>query len=217
MKHMIETVCHDNRLECLKNVGQHQIGEEMLLFNQKVGKIETINDIAHLYQLFMTEMKRDKNHQIKKFTRTSEEIFHDKIWSGCSDVGTALAPILRMNGIPTIYIQTAKIDWVKDLQNHNDGAYSHQGHIFLEIYLNDKWMLFDSTAGIIYPDYDYHNYSLPNQYYVFSKSLTGHEVGCTNLENNNKLMDDLFIHFDTNLYQNPNYKEIYLNNKNYQR
>lgn len=205
---MVETICHDSLLECLKNEGQHQVGEEIVKFSQKVGKIETIDDVGNLYRLFMSDMKRDTEHKIKKFTRTSEEIFCDKIWSGCSDVGTALAPILRINGILTVYVQSAKIDWVKELQKHNDGAYSHQGHIFLEIYLNDKWMLFDSTAGMIYPDYDYHNYSLPNQYYVFSKFLTGHEVGCTNLENNNKLMDYLFIQFDTNLYQEPHYNKI---------
>ena len=123
---MIETICHDHLLECLKNEGQHKVGEEMLKFSQKIGRIKTIDDVAHLYQLFMTNMKRDTENKVKKFTRTSEEIFRDKIWSGCSDVGTALAPILRMNGVPTIYVQAAKIDWVKDLQNHNDGAYSHQ-------------------------------------------------------------------------------------------
>ena len=209
---MIETICHDHLLECLKNEGQHKVGEEMLKFSKKIGRIKTIDDVAHLYQLFMTNMKRDTENKVKKFTRTSEEIFRDKIWSGCSDVGTALAPILRMNGVPTIYVQAAKIDWVKDLQNHNDGAYSHQGHIFLEIYLNSKWMLLDSTACIIYPDYDYHNDSLPNQYYVFSKSLTGHEVGCTNLKKNNQLMDDLFTQFDINLYQDPKYEKIELAN-----
>lgn len=207
---MIETICHENLSDCLKNEGQHQIGKETLIFSQKVGKIETIDDIAKLFNFFINNMNIDTEHKVKKFARTSEEIFRDKIWSGCSDIGTALAPILCINGIPTVYIQSAKIDWVKELQNHSNGAHLHQGHIFLEIYLNNKWMLFDSTAGIIYSNYDYHNYSLPNQYYVFSKSLTGHEVGCTNLENNNQLMDELFIDFDTNLYHEPNYDKIYL-------
>lgn len=56
----------------------------------------------------MCDMKRDTEHKIKKFTRTSEEIFCDKTWSGCSDVGTALAPILRINGIPQCMFKVQK-------------------------------------------------------------------------------------------------------------
>lgn len=46
---MVETICHDSLSECLKNEGQHQIGEEILKFSQKVGKIETIDDVGNLY------------------------------------------------------------------------------------------------------------------------------------------------------------------------
>lgn len=105
---MVETICHDSLLECLKNEGQHQVGEEIVKFSQKVGKIETIDDVGNLYRLFMSDMKRDTGHKIKKFTRTSEEIFCDKTWSGCSDVGTALAPILRINGIPQCMFKVQK-------------------------------------------------------------------------------------------------------------
>lgn len=35
---MIETICHDHLLECLKNEGQHKVGEEMLKFSKKLAE-----------------------------------------------------------------------------------------------------------------------------------------------------------------------------------
>ena len=192
----------------LKNDGQNKIGINLQKLIVAGGPLNDINDIARMWQYFMKKLKRDKDNKIKKFTRTSEEIVTSKIWSGCSDVGTVFATILRANNIPTIYLQGANIDWVNDLVLKNDKKNSVRGHIFLEIFLNDEWLLFDPTNGYIYPNYDFNNLSLPQKCYAFSKSLNGHEVGAINLDKNNEIMTNLFKKFDIKKYKNPNYKEI---------
>ena len=80
----------------------------------------------------MKEIHHDKKHIVEKFKRSSEEIFADKIYSGCSDIATSLATVLRLKGIPTIYVQAAKVDWVNELHKHLDTL--HQGYVFLELY-----------------------------------------------------------------------------------
>jgi len=203
---------YDDKKSLLINNGQNKIGPSMQLFINSVDKINGINDIKKAYQIFMTTFHHDKDNQVPKFSRTAEEIVSSKIWSGCSDVGTVFATLLRANNIPTVYVQTGNIDWIKELLNDTDKKNSIIGHIFLESYINNKWYLVDPTNGYIYYDYNYSNLSLPNGYYVFSKSLNGHEVGCDSLQNNSKVMFDHFKNFDLSKYQNPNYQVISLKN-----
>lgn len=208
MKNNIE---RSNLNNFLINEGQNEVGPCMIEFANSIGKIESINDFTIMWKKYMKEILRDKENKVPKFERTSEEIFKEKIWSGCSDVGTSFAPILRMKGIPTIYLQSASINWIKDLNENNKDARMVKGHIFLEIYLNNEWLLFDPTNGYIYLGYDYNNFSLPNSYYVFSKSLNGHELGHTTLKDNNEIMKKIFLNFDISSYNEPNYEKIDLN------
>jgi len=203
---------YDDKKSLLTNNGQNKIGPSMQEFINSVDKIYDINDIKRAYQIFMTTFHHDKDNQVPKFSRTVEEIVSSKIWSGCSDVGTVFATLLRANNIPTVYVQTGNIDWIKELLNDTDKKNFIIGHIFLESYINNKWYLVDPTNGYIYDDYNHSNLSLPNGYYAFSKSLNGHEVGCDSLQNNSKAMFDHFKNFDLSKYQNPNYQVISLKN-----
>lgn len=115
-----------------------------------------------------------------------------------------------MKNIPTVYIQAGKLEWIKKLQEDTEDARRVEGHIFLEINLNNKWYLFDPTNGYLFLDYDYHNLNLPKNYIAYAKSLNGHEVGNTSLEENNQIMKDYFMNYDIKTYQNPNLKEIKL-------
>jgi len=193
----------------LINQGQNEIGEHLQDLIISIGEIKNINDVARMWQYFKHNFQNTKeNHIDEKFSRTSEELAASKTWSGCSNVGTILAPILRANGIPTIYLQSAHIDWANDLVQNNDSKNSVRGHIFLEIFINNEWLLFDSTSGHIYLNYNYNNLSLPKNYFAYSKSLNGHEVGSIDFNGLKKVMIDLFRDFDLSKYQNPNYEVI---------
>lgn len=209
---MITTINRENLESLLVNDGQNKVGPAIKEFAQEFEKIESIDDIVNLYQVFRTNMKHDVDKIIPKFERTSEEIIASKVRSGCSDVGTALAPILRLKGIPTIYVQSAHIDWIKDFYEKNENATRVRGHIFLEIYLDNKWMLFDPTNGHLYPDYDYNNKYLPQGCIAFSKSLNGHELGFVSLKTNNDKMMEIYKGKELEDYIDPNYTDINLKN-----
>ena len=197
-----------NLNDFLINIGQNEIGSSLEKLIIEIGSISTLDDVARLWQYFITNFKQNNENKIEKFRRTSEEIATSKIWSGDSDAGTLLAPILRANGIPTVYLQSAKLDWIKDLLENNVLKTSVRGHIFLEIFIDDEWILFDSTDGYFYYNYDVNNYSLPDNYYAFSKSLNGHEIGCYSLANNNAIMMRKFENFNIDNYKSPNYEKI---------
>ncbi len=211
---MIETVDRNNLNSLLINNGQNKVGPNLKDFASKIDKITTIDDLVYLYKLFKSNIMQDTENKVLKFVRTSEEIFKDKLWSGCSDIGTALAPILRLKGIPTIYVQSAHINWIKDVKENNVKAKHIIGHIFLELYLNNNWILFDPTNGYLYQNYNFNNRCLPHGYYIFSKSLNGHEIGCNSLKNNNDIMKDFFLNNDIEEYEDPHCKEISLDNYN---
>ena len=207
----IKQLDRNNLEKYLINEGQHKLGENLQKLIIELGEIKDINDIARMHLHLMNNFKNTKeNHMDEKFNRTSEELVTTKTWSGCSNVGTIIAPILRANGIPTIYLQSARLDWVSDLIQNTDKKNSIRGHIFLEIFIDGEWLLFDSTSGHIYLNYDFNNLSLPKDYYAYSKSLTGHEVGSVDFKGLKDVMMDLFQNFDLTNYQSPNYEEISL-------
>ncbi len=216
-KPTLEQICNIDRSDINKfknNPSQNKVGPALLELSNKVGKIETKEDIKRLYETFISEFEKDtidkKIHEEMKpklFSRTSEEIAKSKIYTGCNDAGTLLSAILRMNDIPTIYVQAAKDEWIKDMQEGKPNAYtSLRGHIFLEVYLNDKWQLLDSMNGILYENYDYNNLSLPNGLCAFSKSLDGFSMGINSFESNRNITIDRFKDFDLSKYKDPNYE-----------
>ena len=195
----------DNLEDFLVNEGQNKVGEETLKFASLIGQINSIGDVANLYKIFKEVFTKDVNNEIKKFERTSEEIFKSRIYSGCNDAGLILSTILRIKKIPTIFVSTACIDWVLELQSGSEEARLVKGHIFLEIYLNNKWYLFDSMAGKIYDNYDYNNLSLPSNCYVFDKGLNNYNFGAYTLSDNQRIMRDIFKNFDVKKYTKPIY------------
>lgn len=189
----------------LENYGQSEMSNIMIEFANKIPDIKTIKDLKVLDKLFYEYFSTDKH--TKKFECTASEIFKRKTVSGCSDIGLAIAPILRYKKIPTVYIESANIEWIKNLQEDNENKELMRGHIFLEIYLNNKWYLYDPTFHYIYDDYDYNNLSLPRGYYVFAKAMNSFDIGVHSVKDEKKIASKLLEDFDINRYNNPNYKK----------
>lgn len=210
---MIEIINKVNREDLeslLVNKGQNEVGEAMLLFANQVPEINVIEDLEILDKLFYSYFKSDKN--TKKFACTSEEIFERKTFSGCSDIGLAISAILRMKGIPTIYVESAKIEWIGYVHKNDVRQEFMQGHIFLEIYLNDKWYLYDPTFHLVYDNYDYMNFFLPRGYYAFAKALNCHEFDVHSVADEKKVGKEVIKDFAISAYKEPNYSVVDLRN-----
>lgn len=208
---IINKVNRENLNYLLENKGQNEVGEAMTSFVSQIPEIKKIEDLKILDKLFYSCFKCDRN--TKKFACTSEEIFKRKTFSGCSEIGLAISAILRMKGIPTIYIESAKMEWIQYVHEDNPEKECMQGHIFLEIYLNHRWYLYDPTFRVVYDNYDYNNFYLPRGYCVFAKALNCHEFGVYSVEDEKRISIEVLKDFDTSTYKEPNYLVIDLKNE----
>lgn len=207
---MMNKINRNDLTSLLENKEQNEVGESMLYFASQISSINKIEDLKYLDALFYSYFRQDKT--TKKFACTSEEIFSRKTFSGCSDIGLAISSILRMKGIPTVYVESAKIEWIQYVQMNDERKELMQGHIFLEIYLENKWYLYDPTFRFVYDNYDYNNLCLPRDYYVFAKALNCHELGVHSVQEEKKLSIEALKDFDTSTYTEPNYTMIDLKN-----
>jgi hypothetical protein len=76
---------------------------------------------------------------------TVDQLLADRQLGGCHDHGLVYAAVARELGYPAVMTRTVSIAWVKRVQAGEQGP--HVGHVFVEVYLHDKWILIDSTNG----------------------------------------------------------------------
>ena len=201
---LIEKIDRENINSLLINNGQSEMNDTMIDFANTVPDIKTIQDLHTLDIAFYSYFKKSEGYE--KFEKTASEIFNRKTVSGCSDICLAIAPILRFKGVPTIYVESANIEWIKDLQEGNENMSHMRGHVFLEIFLNNKWYLYDPTFHLVYDNYDFNNYSLPRNYIAFAKALNSHDLGVYNINDENQLASSILLYLNINDYNNPNYE-----------
>lgn len=146
----------------------------------------------------------------EKFSKTVDQIIDDGL-TGCTDYGLVFAALTRAKGIPTVFVQAARIDWIEDLVKNRNQQNMIRGHILVEVYLQGEWYLVDSTAGKVYLDYDRNNFSLDDGYYVFAKSIEVLDAQIKNEAHNAQVMKEVFRTFDLQKYEAPLYDYIDLN------
>jgi hypothetical protein len=190
------------------NNGQSSVNNEIRDFCDSIPEINSIDDLKELDQIFFEYFSRDTS--TPKFSRSVIDIFNSKTFSGCSDIGMMMATILREKGIPTIYVETANVDWLNKEINNLPGHEVMQGHIFLEILLDEKWYLYDPTFHVVYDNYDSSNNNYPRRYYVFAKGENANSLGVYNVKDERALAISKLGNYDCNEYVDPNYTEINL-------
>jgi transglutaminase-like putative cysteine protease len=76
---------------------------------------------------------------------TVDQLLKDRQLGGCHDHGLVYAAVARELGYPALMVRTVSIAWVEQFQAGEQGP--HVGHVFVEVYLNGRWVLIDSTNG----------------------------------------------------------------------
>lgn len=182
-------------------------------YQSDLEKFNNNKNLSTLTQIFKY-ISESKYHfgDGEKFGRTVDDIMETEILTGCTDYGLLFASITRDKGIPTVFLQTARVDWIYDRVRDMDNGIT--GHILIEVYIDGQWRLVDSTAGRYYPDYDFKDFSLNDGYYVFSKSIEVWDSGVSNERENSDRMRDLFKNFNVDAYKDPLYNYIDLRNGN---
>ena len=195
-------------MKYLMNNNQSSVNDEIRNFCENISDINSIDDFKKIDKIFFEYFSRDTS--TPKFSRSVIDIFNSKTFSGCSDIGMMMASILREKGIPTVYVETASVDWLNKEINNLPGHEVMQGHIFLEILLDKKWYLYDPTFHIIYDNYDSSNNNYPRGYYAFAKGENANSLGVYNTKDERALAISKLNNYDCNEYVDPNYPEINL-------
>lgn len=195
-------------MKYLMNNNQSSVNDEIRNFCKNIPDINSIDDLKIIDKIFFEYFSRDTS--TPKFSRSVIDIFNSKTFSGCSDIGMMMATILREKGIPTVYVETANVDWLNKEINNLPGHEVMQGHIFLEILLGEKWYLYDPTFHVIYDNYDSSNNNYPRRYYAFAKGENANSLGVYNTKDERALAISKLNNYDCNEYVDPNYSKINL-------
>lgn len=118
--------------------------------NELIEKLGCPQDKMALLKKAMEMMKNDYRHTSPvdgARVRDINTIISTKTLRHCGEYGVLWLGILRLYGVPCVYIQTLRVEDV-------DSASSWGGHVFIESLIDDEIILIDSTMGLIYRGYD---------------------------------------------------------------
>ena len=100
--------------------------------------------------------------------RDFDRLVRDGNYGGCADYSVVFGSLARACGIPTVWVKTLDADWIREYKTHGtEGTWS--GHVFLEIFLHDRWLLLDDTQLVLYEEYDPKMRILPGNRYAYDK------------------------------------------------
>jgi hypothetical protein len=87
---------------------------------------------------------------------------------GCASHALLFANLLRARGIPAVYVKSARHEWIRDYVAAGTRG-SFAGHVFLEVFVADRWKLLDAQGMEIWDDYDPRNPELPGGLLAYEK------------------------------------------------
>jgi hypothetical protein len=107
--------------------------------------------------------------------RTFDQMLDDKLQGGCAQYSVLFGSLSRACGISTVWVKTLDADWIRGFRTKGTEG-SWNGHVFLEIYIHDRWMLLDDTQLVLYEDYDTKMRILPGNRYAYDKGGDPYEL-----------------------------------------
>ncbi len=118
--------------------------------------------------------------------QTINDLLKSKELTGCHDHGLVLVSVLRKYNVPAIFVDATGIDWAL---NYPEKVQYFSGHVFVELFIYNTWMLFDPTSRLYIQDYDPTNPIIPitnsmenKGYFVMFKGLDPADYGITDIQ-----------------------------------
>jgi hypothetical protein len=137
-----------------------------------------------------------------KFSRTADELYKSRALGGCSDFALVEITLFRAVGIPARMILTANVDWVE--QRKRDELAPVEGHSFIEVFLEDRWYLVDSTYRWLYSAYDPKRPGFPHGEVFCMRGKDFWDMGLRNAGDLKRLMGAFALAHEGG-YQDPRY------------
>jgi transglutaminase-like putative cysteine protease len=161
------------------------------------------HSIAHLRRVYFWMKKEFEGYAAGGATIgvvTVDQLFEERRLGGCNDHGLVYVSMLRELGYPAVFVNSVSIAWVELYQNDEDEQ--HIGHTFVEVFVDGKWVLIDSTNGFyVEEEYDPTNPVIPLEgaiagsteeiygFYVSQKGIDQWDLGIHSMEDMFGVMD----------------------------
>jgi hypothetical protein len=130
--------------------------------------------------------------------QSAQQLFEGRKLSGCNDWGLLQTAILRSLKYPVVFMNAVSIQWAKEYRKNISEDFT--GHTFLEIYVQERWILMDSTSGHYIEDYDFNDPVLPihqerGGFFVYQKGLDQWTMGVKSIKDNEKIMIEFALNY----------------------
>jgi transglutaminase-like putative cysteine protease len=131
-------------------------------------RIEKSNDIIYEIRKYVSSLKfNDKNKSILFRKRSGEEVLESGFSTGCTDYALAFLVLSRKLKIPAIFVESFNEAWLNSKNPHQI-----QGHVFVDVCLNDLWHKFNPCNGFCGENYHIQS----NRYIVAGKGLDQSQI-----------------------------------------
>ncbi|TWU38630.1 transglutaminase domain-containing protein [Novipirellula artificiosorum] len=100
--------------------------------------------------------------------RNYDTVVEQGCYGGCADQAIVCGVLLQAAGVPTVWVKTMDVPWIWDLKKGRSFK-SWSGHVFLEVYLDNQWVLLDPGAKQIYMHYSPESRILPGDRFAYHK------------------------------------------------
>ena len=157
------------KLDYITNGVQTELSSEhKLLIENEIEYSE--NTVELLKSIFEWKKSKFKSEHAKgEFigTRTAADIIDEMTTTGCHDDGLLISSILRHYQVPCVMVDTVGVNWIS--KYNNGRTKSFDGHVFIEIFYDDRCFLFDSTLGKLIIGYNPNDDIIPSTLWLMDK------------------------------------------------
>ena len=180
------------------------------------GYAEGIDHLALIYHWLQTDFTNFSARGATIGSVTVDQLLESRQLGGCHDYGILFAAVVRELGYPAVMIDSYSIAWIEGYQNGT--SENHVGHVFVEVFLDNEWILVDPTNGwYVEEGYNPSNPIIPlkgsisgssNEIYGFYVDLKGLDSWSYGIHNNAALteaMDNLASVIDLSTITYPDY------------
>ena len=138
----------------------------------------------------------------KRFLRTADELYQVRVLGGCSDYALVEISMFRALGIPSRMVMTASVDWI--YQYRQDDLTMVHGHSFIEVFLERRWYLVDTTFRWFFSEYDPGLPSYPHGEYLCRRGKDFWDMGIKGPDDLDRVMRNLALKYAGD-FKEPSY------------
>jgi len=107
--------------------------------------------------------------------RSADTVIAEGAYGGCADYALVYGALARELGIPVVWVKTMDAGWIRAFVRGPEPD-TWSGHVFLELYDGERWMLLDPQRQALYEDYDPRARILPGDRFAYDKGVDPYEL-----------------------------------------